>query len=68
MGDQALVAARRCVRHPCCYAHDGRGALLVPRESASAPGFWTYCCENCGASYGVQPHPDLRDLSAGEGP
>lgn len=55
--DQALVPTKRCVKFSCHRGFDDRGqseyAPLVKRGR-----FW--CCENCGSSYGENPHPDLR--------
>lgn len=67
--DQACPPTMNCTKCVIAWTHpvDGEArrsvyAPLVPKWS-EAGEIRTWCCSSCGSSYGVQPHPDLRDLS-----
>lgn len=54
--DQALSPTKYCVM--CRRDFDDANGKPIYAPLVKRGRFW--CCEDCGSSYGENPHPDLR--------
>ena len=53
--DQALCATTTCAK---CRRDFDRAGKPIYAPLVKRGRYW--CCEDCGASYGEHPHPDLH--------